>query len=164
MEQLGIITKPQGLKGEFRVNTDYFDFTPLKKLKSVTIDSVQYDVEKVTLRNAFIVLKVAGIDTCEQAEELRNTPIFCDLKMFLGKDEVLVKDIIGFDIWGKQSDFKLGTLKSIEDYGRVEVYNFENNGKKYSFPNARQVILEFDMAKKRVIVDEFVLQEIEVEE
>ena len=164
MEQLGIITKPQGLKGEFRVNTSYYDFTPIKGLKSVVINSISYDVEKVVLRDSFIVLKVKGIDTCEQAEDLRNTPIYCDLKMFLGKDEVLVKDVIGFDIFSKQANFKIGTLVSIEDYGKTEVYMAENNGKTFSFPNVRGVITKFDMQNKRIVVDEYVLNEIRVDD
>lgn len=162
MEQLGIITKPQGLKGEFRVNTDYFDFTPIKKLKNVTIGGISYDVEKVVLRDSFVVLKVKGIDTCEQAEELRNVPIYCELKPFLADNEVLVKDILGFDLIGKQSNFKIGTLVSIDDYGKMEVYNAEYNGKTFSFPNVRDVILKFDLNKKQILVDEYVLQEIRV--
>lgn len=164
MEQLGVITKPQGLKGEFRVNTDYFDFTPIKGLKSVTIGGVEHDVEKVVLRDSFVVLKVEGINTCEQAELLRNTPIYCDLKPFLGENEVLVKDIIGFDLIGKQSNFKIGTLVGIDDYGKMEVYNAEYNGKTFSFPNVRDVILKFDLNAHQILVDEFVLQEIRVDD
>lgn len=164
MDQLGIITKPQGLKGEFRINSTYFDFTPIKDLKSVVIGKTEYEVQKVTLRNNFIVMKVKGIESCEEAEALRNTPVYCDLKTRLRKDEVLVKDILGFDLWGKQSNFKIGTLVSIDDYGKTEVYNCEFNGKTFSFPNARGVILDFDMEQKRVVLDEFVLQEIRVDD
>ena len=164
MEQLGVITKPQGLKGEFRVNTGFYDFTPLKKLKSVVVNNVEYNVEKVVLRDSFVVLKLNGINTCEQAEELRNVAIYADLKPFLGKDEVFVKDIIGFDLIGKQSKFKIGTLLSVDDYGKSEVYNAEFNGKTFSFPNARNVLVKFDMDKKQIIVDEFVLQEIRVDD
>lgn len=164
MEQLGIITKPQGLKGEFRINTTYFDFSPIKNLKSVVIKNTTHAVEKVALRDSFVVMKVEGINSCEDAELLRNTPIYCDIKTFLRKGEVLVKDIIGFALWGKQSNFEIGTLLSVDDYGKTEVYNAEFNGKNFSFPNARGVILDFDMENKRVVLDEYILQEIRVDE
>ena len=74
--EIGIITKPQGLKGHFRVRQNYSNFSILTKVKEVVIKGKDYEVEKVTDRSEFFIFKVKGIESIEQAEDLRNEKIY----------------------------------------------------------------------------------------
>ena len=78
---LGTITKPQALKGSFRVKPNILDKRLFKKLSTVYIDNVAYKIESVVLRDTFLILKVEGIDTCEQAEKLRNVSVVGDIEI-----------------------------------------------------------------------------------
>ena len=71
--RIGIITKPQALKGEFRLKPDLLNLKEYKILSSVFIDNKEYIVERVSLRDAFVILKVKGVERCEDAELLRNS-------------------------------------------------------------------------------------------
>ena len=60
--RIGIITKPQALKGEFRVKPEILNVKKLKKLTSVFIDNKELKVEKVTLRDTFVIFKIESIE------------------------------------------------------------------------------------------------------
>ena len=74
--EIGVITKPQGLKGHFRVRQNYSNFYILSKVKVVVIQNKEYEVEKVTDRGEFFIFKVKGIEQIEAAEALRNEKIY----------------------------------------------------------------------------------------
>lgn len=160
MEQIGILTKPQGVRGEFRVSLTVRSKTPVKKLKQIKISNVIYDVEKVVFRDGFVVIKVKGIDDRNSVELLRNSIIFGELDYRLNDDEVLIDDIIGFDvICGNE---KLGTLKTVDDYGAGEIFVVQ--GKlEFMFPNVRNVIKNIDTDKKTIVLDKNIFEEIKVE-
>ena len=113
MEQIGTITKPQGILGEFRAVIDNISKSTLKKIKEVKIKNVLYPVKKVTFREGFVVFRVEGINDRNTVELLRGVPLFADCDHELETDEVLIKDIIGFEV--VVGGEKLGVLKSVED-------------------------------------------------
>ena len=62
---IGIVAKPQGLKGEIKINPITDDINRFKKLTYVYIDSKKFDIEYVSVRGQFVVIKVKGINSCE---------------------------------------------------------------------------------------------------
>lgn len=160
MEQIGKITKPQGILGEFRAVVENISKDALKKLKEVKINNIIYPVIKVVFREGFVVFRVEGITDRNQVELLRNVPIFADADNSLEDDEILISDIIGFDV--VVNDEKLGVLKSIEDYGASEIYVVESDHE-IMFPNARGVIKEFNLDKKQIVLDSKILEEIRID-
>ena len=103
---LGTITKPQALKGAFRVKSNILDKKIFKKLSEVYINNECHKTESVVIRDAFLILKVEGIDTCEQAENLRNVSIFGDIEI----DESNNFEFVGFDV--KVGD-KIGRVQRV---------------------------------------------------
>ena len=161
MKQIGIITKPQGLKGEFRARIEGITKDNLKELTEIYINKSSYEIEKLTFREGFVIFQVVGINDCNQAEGLRNTPIFADFNETLDKDEVLIDDIIGFDVVLDNGE-KLGKLKSVEDYGASEIFVVDGENE-IMFPNAREVIIDFDMDNKKIILNSEILKEIRID-
>ena len=162
MEQIGFITKPQGIKGEFRARIDGISKDDLKELKEITINKQIYTIEKLTFREGFVIFNVKELTDCNEVEILRNMPIYAEVNHELEDDEVLIKDIIGFDIVLNNGE-KLGQLLSIEDYGASEIYVVKNDKNEIMFPNARGVIESFEMDKKQIILNADVLQEIRID-
>ncbi len=158
MEQIGIITKPQGINGEFRARMN-ISKSEISELKEISINHTMYKVKKVTFREGFVIFSVDGITDCNQVERLRNTPIFAEINHDLEEGEVLISDIIGFDVVLSDGQ-KLGTLTSIDDYGASQIYTVKSGGKEIMFPNARGVILDFNMADKKIVLDKNILEEI----
>lgn len=162
MEQIGIITKPQGIKGEFRVRIDGASKDDLKSLKNIIINNKVYTINKLTFREGFVIFNVNELTDCNQVEVLRNASIYAEINHELEEDEVLIKDIIGFDVI-LQNGEKLGKLSSIEDYGASEIYVVKSGANEIMFPNVRGVIESFEMDKNQIILNNNVLQEIRID-
>lgn len=161
MEQIGIITKPQGLKGEFRARIDAMTKDDLKELKEIIINKQPHEVKKITFREGFVVFSVEGLTDCNQVELLRNTPIFAEINYELDEDEVLISDIINFNVELSNGE-KIGKLTSIDNYGAGEIYVVKGSSETM-FPNARGVIEKFDMDNKKIILNAEIFKEIRIE-
>ena len=162
MEQIGIITKPQGIKGEFRARIDGASKDDLKELKEIFINKQPYTVNKVVFREGFVIFNVEEFTDCNQVEPLRNAPIYAEISYDLEDDEVLVKDIIGFEVVLTTGE-SIGRLTGVENYGASEIYVVKSSANEVMFPNVRGVINDFDMDKKQIILNADILQEIRID-
>lgn len=159
--QIGIITKPQALKGQFRVKPTKLLFEDFKDLKSVIIKSKTYNVEKVIFRDSFVILKVEGIDDVDTAESLRNVPIFVEDNddEDLEEDEYLIDELIGSKVVDDKGVL-IGSLTQVNAYGGASVFTVESGDKEILFPHARNVIKSFDKDSKTIVVDRKIFEEI----
>jgi ribosomal 30S subunit maturation factor RimM len=112
---IGTITKPQALKGEFRVKPALFNLKAYKNLKNITIGDKDFAVQKVTLRDAFVIMKVECIDTCELAETLRNKPIYAEMDNAGNSED----SILGFDVILEGN--VIGKVADVNNYGATDV-------------------------------------------
>lgn len=151
---LGIITKPQALKGAFRVKPNILDQKKFKKLTEVYINNVSYKIETVTLRDAFVILKVSGIDTCEQAESLRNIHIFGDVEV--EKDNNF--DLIGYVCI---VDNKHGKILDISNFGSKDIMTIEFE-KECMLPIIDGLIASVDNNNKVVVFDKQIFEQVAV--
>ncbi|MBE5738593.1 MAG: hypothetical protein E7354_02580 [Clostridiales bacterium] len=115
--QIGIITKPQALKGEFRVKPALLNLKYYKSFKVVYIANHEYEVERVSIRDTFVIFKVKGIDSCESAETYRNQPIFADMEV-VARDDGDYMDYKVF-VGGEE----IGKIVDINNYGSKDVWS-----------------------------------------
>ncbi|MBQ4558036.1 MAG: 16S rRNA processing protein RimM [Clostridia bacterium] len=159
--EIGIITKPQALKGQFRVKPTNYNLFDLKDLTVVIIKGKNYNIEKVILREGFAIFKVEGIDDISQVEVLRNTPIYVQYEETeeLLDDEYFIEDLIGSKVIDKMK-VEVGVITEVKNYGSASVITVANGDKEILFPHARKVILSFDADKKVVVIDRKIFEEI----
>ncbi|MBE5735357.1 MAG: 16S rRNA processing protein RimM [Clostridiales bacterium] len=158
--QIGIITKPQALKGQFRVKPTGMYLMEMKDLEEVIIKGKTYEVEKVILRDGFAIFKVAGIDDISQVEHLRNVPISIEdvEDDSLEEDEYYIDDMIGCKVIADTGE-ALGVITAVNSYGGASVISMDKDGVEVMFPHARGVILGVDTEKKVVTVVKSILEE-----
>ena len=146
--EIGIITKPQGLKGHFRVRQNYSNFSILTNVKQVVIKGKDYDVEKVTDRGEFFIFKIKGIETIEDAENLRNEKIYSKLEVReeLEENEFYISDLIGAKVFVEAED--VGKLKDVLKYGAADIFVLNNNGKEIMMPFVNGLVENFDKENK----------------
>ena len=143
---VGIITKPQALKGEFRVKPEILNIKQFKKFEKVTIKNKDYNVEKVTLRDSFVILKVEGVDRCEDAELMRNSEVFAEMEV----DTEDSFDLVGFNVI--VSNETMGTIVDINNYGSKDIVSAKANNS-FMFPIIDDLIIEINESSKSVILD-----------
>ena len=152
--EIGIITKPQGLKGHFRVRQNYSNFSILTKVKEVVIKGKDYEVEKVTDRSEFFIFKVKGIESIEQAEDLRNEKIYSKLEVReeLEENEFYISDLIGAKVFvGKTL---VGEMKNVLQYGSADIFVLDNNGKEIMMPFVNGLVDNFNKESKNLMLNE----------
>ena len=159
--EIGIITKPQALKGQFRVKPTNYNLFDLKDVEVVTIKGKEYNVEKVILRESFAIFKLEGLDDISQVENLRNVPIYVQEEVCdeLSDDEYYIEDLLGSKVVDKM-DVEIGEITEIKNYGSASVFTVSKCDGEVMFPHARNVILSFDSENKIVVVDRKVFEEI----
>ena len=161
MVEIGVITKPQALKGQFRVKPTNIVFDDMKELEEVYIKGKAYKVEKVILRDGFVIMQVEGINDINQVEPLRNTPIFIEEidDEELGEDEYYIDDMLDCKVVDDKG-VMIGKVIEVKAYGGASVITLETVDGEKLFPHARNVIKSLSVDDKVMVVDRKIFEEI----
>jgi len=155
--KIGIITKPQALKDEFRVKPLILNLKQFKKLDMITIDNQNYNVEKVTLRESFAIMKLENVNTCEQAELLRNREIYAEIEV----DTNDSFDLVDFDVYVE--DQMIGSIVEINNYGSKDILSI-SGVKSCMVPLIDNIVLNTNKLEKTLILDKELFDQVVVYE
>lgn len=113
--EAGKIVNTHGVTGDIKVQsfcdtpevlTD-FDTLYLSPEKPVT-------VKKSYVHKGCVIMHLAGVDTCEAAEALRNQVLYLDRDdIDLPENLVFIQDMIGLEVYDVRTDTVIGTLKEV---------------------------------------------------
>jgi len=150
---LGVIVKAQGIKGEVKVKP-YTD-TPdvLCRLKHVTIEGIEYDIEKSRCDKNMAYFKLHGIDDRDMAEKFRGKELYTnkDNAPKLPKDRHYITDLLNCSVYDDNKEY-LGELINILQNGANDVYVIKNQMGEILVPVLKSVIKEIDINKKEIIL------------
>lgn len=160
----GKIVKPHGLKGEVKVllSTNQTQF--LSTLKNVYIgeNDIPVKVEKSYIVGKFVIIKFFGISSFEQADKLRGLIVAVERKEFvLPEDNFLVEDLIGSTIYDEKNK-EVGKLIEVLQYGAADVFVVWADGREYSFPFIKEMVLKVLPQQKIIIVSRQNFDEVKI--
>lgn len=161
--KFGIITKPQGLKGEFRVKPESFNFPFVDGMKEIIINGKKYKLDKIVSRDAFYILKVDGISSCEMVEDLRNIDVYYEYDELkpLAEGEYYIDDIKGCKLMLDDGVFLGDIFDVLTNRGATDVICYkDNNGKEFMFPFVSDIFINVDVKSKLIKVNSKRLKEI----
>lgn len=164
--ELGKIIKPQGIKGEVKIDISSYDKDLFASLKEVYIDDKCYHIEsKKNLVNG-VFFKLEGIDDRNQAESFRGKIVCFDRENMpkLPKGRYLISDIVGCEV---VVDGKVvGMIKKILQYGSADVYVVAGTRgeKDFMFPCLKKVLKSVDIECKTIELNKEILEQIVVYE
>jgi 16S rRNA processing protein RimM len=162
--ELGRILKPQGIRGEVKIEayTDdigRFEYLPHVFLKQNS-EMVRIELEEQRTDNAFAYLKLKGINDRNQAETLRGKYLYIDREnaAALPEGRHYIEDMIGLSVVDTEGN-ELGRLAEIIQTGAADV--FRTVGKRnMMFPSIPGVVLKTDVDGGSILVDAGRLQEV----
>jgi len=142
---IGVVTKPKGLKGEVKVNVNGADVENLLKVKKCYVAGLPYTIEKSYLGGNGFFVKLNGIDSVEQAENLRGEQFEIDRADAspLSDGEFYVADLIGKFVYFENGE-KLGKLNNVVNYGASDILVIRTQQKEYMVPDVNGLIIDFD--------------------
>lgn len=160
---IGKIVKAQGIKGEVKVVPITDNVLRFNTLKSVFIDdNRKLNVQSVRIDGEVVYVKFVGVDTRNDAELLGGKFLSVDRDNAtpLQENRYFIVDLLGCVVKCKKKIF--GTLIDVLQHGAADVYVLSDNGKTVMFPALKDVLINVDVDKKTIEVDERRFEEIAV--
>lgn len=150
---VGIILKPQGIRGELKVKPYTDDEEAFRKLKSVYIDGIEYRVLSVRTGGGAAYLGLRGVPDRNAAELLRGKEITIPREDAPEPEEgrYYVADLLGSEIVTEEGE-TLGVLTDVRQ-AATDVYTLTQGEKEILFPVAAGVVEKVLVNEKKIVVN-----------
>ena len=150
--EVGVVTRPHGVRGELRVVLHQPDSTALLEAAVVWIDGERHEVVKARAVKDAILLKVAAIDDRDAAGELRGAPVEVDREAIdVGPDEILLADLVGCEVLTEAGE-RWGEVTRVET-GPQDRLVIDDDGRERQLPFVSEFIREVDLEGRRIVID-----------
>ena len=152
--ELGIITKPFGIKGEIVIMPFSKEPIHLVNAKKVWIEENIYDVDNSRNNLKKIIVKFKDINTKEEAEKLRGKKVFLKTNSLekLEENKYYHYQIIGCRVIDKNIG-EIGNITQIIETGSNDVYVATKNNSEHLIPASKNIILKIDIINKIILVN-----------
>ena len=159
--QIAKVLKPQGIKGELKVELFTSDTDFVKKQKSFEIDGVVYTIKSIRIQQKYAYIQTNEILSRNDAELFRNKILSVEKPAeVLGQDdEYYISDLENCCVVD-ENDKIVGYVESVEKYGTVPTINILLGGSIRSFPFLKRILKEVDIQNKKIVVFKDLLQEV----
>ncbi len=162
--EVGKIVAPQGLKGDVRVYPDS-DFPErfvepgqrwLLRPNAAQPEPIQLVSGRYLSGKGLYVLKFDGVDTCDQAEALRDCRLMVSRsdRPALEADEFHVADLVGLEVFDQASQTLVGIVTDVFSAGNdlLEVALSQPDGKTSPvlIPFVRAIVPIVDLDNRRI--------------
>lgn len=160
MYLVGKVLKPQGIKGEVKVEiiTSFPEhFSELEHLYIQIEENWQtYSIDSLRLTDKFVFIKFKDIYSIEDTEILRTKELYIpkeELKK-LADDEYFIHDLSGIRVYNEQGSFR-GEICRVETYTSNDVYILKmTSGKEILIPAIKDVVKKIDISGNKMIIHE----------
>lgn len=151
--EIGKVCNVHGLRGAVKVIpwTDYPEV--FEEIETVLVNDKEYRISSVQYQKANVVLKLKGIDSVSDAENLRDCILKCDKNQFeeLPEDTYYVADLIDCDVF--EDENLLGKLTYVMPNAGADVYEITTQeGKIVYLPAVKENVLSVDVKNKIIKV------------
>ena len=153
------VGKPHGVKGEVYLTTFTFDDKRFKKLKRVFVKAkdetvTERSVEAVRITGQGVLLKLAGCDDRDAAEDLRGSELLIpeSERPKLPKGRAYYDQIIGITVLDDETGKEIGKVKNVLDMPASDVFVLDLNGTEHLISNAGEEVKKIDVQKKELRV------------
>lgn len=154
---IGFASRVRGVKGEMVIQPLTDDLERFSQLKSVLIflsgKYKSFDIENSRKFKDRMLVKLAGIDTPEEAKKLVNSYLEIEKKEIppLPKGKYYVFNIIGLKVKTVKGE-NFGEIKEVISYPANDVYVISRSGKEYDLPATKEIIKRIDLKKREMVI------------
>ena len=156
---IGKISKLKGIRGEIKVISLTDNFERFKLLKEISVvgknDKLDiFEIENVAVTAKTVNLKLKGIDTRNQAQELKGREIVIDenQKLPLEEGNYYIYQIIGLKAIDENGEY-LGELVNVLKNPGNDIFIIKKGKKEYLIPAVKEIINEIDIKNSKIIIN-----------
>ena len=155
---VGIITTAHGVHGEVKVYPTTDDNKRFKKLKEVYLDKGK-GPEKVRVCGVkffkqFVIIKLEGTDTMDDALLLKNKPLLVtrDMAVKCEEDEYFIADLYGLKVYDEENNY-IGVISEVYQTGANDVYEIQREDEsQVLIPAIKDCIKNVDIKEGRMTI------------
>ena len=155
----GKITRPHGLKGEvvlipFSRRPDNLPgISHIYVERKNSREPEMMAVSACRLQKGAAVVKLKGVDSIDDAEELRGAAVLVDTDELEGleEDEYYWFDLIGLGVYTEDGAF-VGKVEDLIDRAEQSVLIVRNAGAETLIPLAEPIIKEIDLESSKIVI------------
>lgn len=150
--EIGIVSKPQGIKGELKIKSLTDENSRFTKLKKVYIGNEEKKVLAVRVNGSEVFMAIEGIADRNAAELYRGRSVSVDRENAVQpqKGSYFIVDVIGCKVVGK-SGRVYGAIRDVLQYGAADVFELDCGT---MFPFLERVVESVDVERKQITVFE----------
>ena len=151
--KIGLIVKPQGIKGELKVQPLTDDINRFKNLKEVLIDDKNYRVGSAKIGGNTVFLSIFGINDRNTAETFRGKFLCVKRENAVPLEEgrYFIADIIGCKVITDEKVL-IGEITDVFS-SRTDVLTVKCvNGRIMRFPFLKDLVVKVDIENKEFVV------------
>ena len=157
--KIGKIVKPQGLKGEVKIQLSTNNLAVFNNLRHVYIGSSCAEIEHLRIKDNFVIVKFNQINDIDKAELLRNKEVFVDKKDFiLEEDSYLIEDLIDCSVYDESNNY-IGKFVDVEQYGAADIWIIYADGRDYYVPFLKNIFTKVLPQQKLIIINKKLFDE-----
>ena len=159
--KIGLITKPQGIKGELKVNPLTDDITRFSSLKKVLIDGVEHKVLSAKIGGGVVFITLSGITDRNSAETFRGKFLCVHRSeaIKLPKNRYFVADIEGCAVVTDAGE-RVGVIKEVTE-AHTDIFTvITTDNRVLRFPFLNDLVTSVNVENKIVTVKEKRLKEV----
>ena len=150
---IGRVVKAVVIKGEIKVSPITDDMMRYKKLKTVYITGIPYQILSCRFDKAFVFLKLNGFFTRDDAEKIVGDYLEIDrVNAIVPENGYLIADIEGCKLFLSDGE-EVGVITDVAQYGAADVFTIEGNGKVCRCPFLNKVIEKIDVESKIIVAN-----------
>ena len=94
--ETGRIVNTHGLRGEVKIEPWADSAEDFCEFERLFIEGVERKIERARVQKRFVIAKLTGIDSIDEAECMKNKVVYVPREdLELGEDEILLSDLVG---------------------------------------------------------------------
>lgn len=151
--ECGKVVNTHGIAGEVKIE-NYCDDGFFKRISAVSIGSEKYRVLSSRTHKGYVLAKLEGITTVEDAMRLKGRLVTAERKdIDMPRGHVFYSDLYGFDVYDRRVKRVIGTLREVRESTASMLYIIEAEGKEILVPDVPAFSRGYDLKKKTVEIE-----------
>ena len=151
--KIGVIVKPQGVKGEVKIMPLTDDIGRFKSLKRVLIDGMMRQITGIKIASDFVIASISGITDRNDAESYRGKFLEVNREdaVELQEGEYFIADLIGCEVSTDDGE-RVGKVLDVTN-AKTDYFTVEKDGKIVRFPFLKDLVKVVDVEDGKIVLD-----------